>query len=238
MERRMLVGLCGLAAWLIGLVAGAIADDAAPSADLRHGPLKVSSDGRHLVHADGTPFFYLGDTAWELFHRLNREEADLYLRDRAKKGFTVIQAVVLAELDGLNTPNAYGHTPLEDNDPTRFDEAYFEHVDFVVARAAELGLHIGMLPTWGDKWNKKWGVGPVIFNPENAEAYGGLLGRRYRQSPVIWILGGDRSPENAEHLAVIRAMARGLARGDGGSHLMTFHPQGGANSAQWFHGDS
>jgi hypothetical protein len=33
----------------------------------------------------------LGDTAWELFHRLTREEADLYLKDRAAKGFTVIQ---------------------------------------------------------------------------------------------------------------------------------------------------
>jgi hypothetical protein len=59
------------------------------------------------VTADGRPFFWLGDTAWELFHRLNREEATRYLEDRASKGFTVIQAVALAELDGLNTPNAY-----------------------------------------------------------------------------------------------------------------------------------
>ena len=47
--------------------------------------------GRYLVTERGEPFFYLGDTAWELFHRLTREEAELYLKDRAAKGFTVIQ---------------------------------------------------------------------------------------------------------------------------------------------------
>src|SRR5688572_28808365 len=81
--------------------------------------LKDSENRRFLVREDGSPFFWLGDTAWELFHRLNREEADRYLQDRAQKGFTVIQAVVLAELDGLTEPNPYGHTPLKDNDPTK-----------------------------------------------------------------------------------------------------------------------
>jgi hypothetical protein len=37
--------------------------------------------------------------------------------------------------------------------------------------------------------------------------------------------------------AVLRAMARGLHAGDGGSHLMTFHPPGGSGSATWFHDD-
>ncbi|MBZ0255609.1 DUF4038 domain-containing protein, partial [bacterium] len=47
-----------------------------PSVDFAHGPLHVSENQRFLVHQDGTPFFYLGDTAWELFHRLTREEAE------------------------------------------------------------------------------------------------------------------------------------------------------------------
>src|SRR4051794_37057221 len=57
--------------------------------------LKVSKNRRFLAYEDGKPFFYLGDTAWELFHRLNREEADIYLTMRAQQGFTVIQAVAL-----------------------------------------------------------------------------------------------------------------------------------------------
>ena len=67
----------------------------------RNGPLKVADNHRYLVHQNGTPFFWLGDTAWELFHRLNREEADQYLKRRAEQGFTVVQAVALAEFDGL-----------------------------------------------------------------------------------------------------------------------------------------
>ncbi len=199
--------------------------------------IRVSENGRYLQTDQGQSFFYLGDTAWELFHRLNREEADLYLENRAKKGFTVIQAVVLAELDGLTTPNSYGDRPLHDNDPTRPNEAYFRHVDYIVNKAESLGIYIGMLPTWGDKWNKKWGVGPEIFTPENAAVYGEFLGNRYKNKPIIWILGGDRSPEKEAHLAILRAMAGGLGKGDGGRHLMTYHPQGGNNSAQWFHDD-
>jgi len=205
--------------------------------------LTVSPNGRYLITDQGEPFFYLGDTAWELFHRLNREEADLYLKDRANKGFTVIQAVVLAELDGLNTANAYGHRPLINDDPTKPDirpdatDDYWDHVDWIVNRAEELGLFIGMLPTWGDKWNKKWGTGPEIFTVENARIYGEFLGKRYRDKPIIWILGGDRNPDNDQHLAIIRAMAAGLRMGDQGRHLMTYHPQGGGNSATWFHSD-
>src|SRR4051794_39741956 len=100
----------GLVAWLALL----LATSAPARADAPR--LKVSDNKRFLVTTDGRPFFYLGDTAWELFHRLNREEADRYLTDRARKGFTVIQAVVLAELDGLHTPNPYGQTPLKGDD--------------------------------------------------------------------------------------------------------------------------
>src|SRR5215212_10548904 len=145
-----------LAAWLAMLMFAA----QAPAGPLPR--LKVSENRRFLVKEDGSPFFYLGDTAWELFHRLNREEADRYLEDRAAKGFTVIQAVALAELNGLNDPNPYGHKPLVENDPTRPDvrdgpqNDYWDHVDYIVNKAEQIGLTIGFLPTWGDKWNPKW----------------------------------------------------------------------------------
>jgi hypothetical protein len=201
--------------------------------------LKVSENRRFLMTTAGKPFFYLGDTAWELFHRLNREQAEKYLKDRAAKGFTVIQAVVLAELDGLKDPNPYGHTPLKNNDPIQPNEKYFEHVDWIVNQAAELGLYIGVLPTWGDKWmSEQGGNGPVIFTPENATTYGEWLGKRYKNQPnLIWILGGDRSIKTDKHREIIGAMAKGLRRGDGGSHLITFHPRGGEGSSQYFHNE-
>ena len=59
--------------------------------------ITVSENQHFLQYEDGKPFFYTGDTAWELFHRTTREEADMYLENRAAKGFNVIQAVALSE---------------------------------------------------------------------------------------------------------------------------------------------
>ena len=200
--------------------------------------LKVSDNHRFLVTEDGKPFFWLGDTAWELFHRLDRDQAEKYLKLRAEQRFTVVQAVALAELDGLDDPNPYGHRPLAHNDPTQPQEDYFRHVDWIVAKANALGIYVGFLPTWGDKWNKKWGAGPEIFDPAKAEKYGEWLGRRYKDAGIIWILGGDRPVDTEAHKEITRAMARGLRQGDEGRHLMTWHPTGGNGSSQHFHADA
>lgn len=209
-----------------------------PASNLNHGKLKLSENRRFLVHEDGTPFFYLGDTGWELFHRLNKEDTEKYLENRRSKGFTVIQAVALAEIDGLNTPNMEGEKPLINNNPETPNEKYFEHIDWVIKKAAEKGLFIGLLPTWGDKWNRKWGIGPQIFNPENAKTYGRFLGKRYKNYPnIIWVLGGDRPIEIELHRQIIVAMAEGLKEGDGGAHLISFHPTGGQGSSQFLHNE-
>ncbi|MBV9469818.1 MAG: glycoside hydrolase family 140 protein [Abitibacteriaceae bacterium] len=197
--------------------------------------LRVSDNKRFLVLENGTPFFYLGDTAWELFHRLDREEADYYLQAKAAQKFTVIQAVILAEYNGLTEPNRYGHVPLKDNDPAQPNEEYFQHVDYVVNRAASLGLYVAMLPTWGDKVNKKWGIGPEVFTPENARTFGTFLGSRYANQPIIWMLGGDRPVESEQHLAIWRAMAAGLKLGDDGRHLITYHNMGRHSSSDSLH---
>lgn len=193
----------------------------------------VSENGRYLMKEDGEPFFYLGDTAWELFHRLTLEETERYLENRRERGFNVIQAVVLAELDGLHTPNANGDVPLHDDDPERPNEKYFAHVDAVIRMAAEKGLYIGLLPTWGDKVTRQWGVGPEIFNVKNARSYGAWLGERYRNDAnIIWILGGDRPAGGYEE--VWTAMAAGIEEGVGRKSVMTYHPCGQQGSSLYF----
>ncbi len=201
------------------------------------------SPNKRFILKESKPFFWLGDTAWELFHRLDREEADYYLKKRASQGFTVIQAVALAEFNGLNIPNSYSDKPLVDNDPTKPNDAYFRHVDFIIDKAAEYGLVMGFLPTWGDKLNKAgWGNGPEIFNIQNAKIYGRWLGERYKSKKnIIWILGGDRNPRSGTNDADIwRSMAAGIAEAIGGNDkmMMTFHPQPNAKGAgEWFHND-
>ncbi|MEJ0080369.1 MAG: DUF4038 domain-containing protein [Puia sp.] len=201
----------------------------------------VSPNG-HYLFRDGKDFFWLGDTGWELFHRLDRQQADLYLETRHRQGFTVIQAVILAEFDGLHTPNAYGDLPLINDDPSKPNENYFRQVDYIIDRAAEKDLVIGLLPTWGDKIRRdSWGKGPVIFNPENALIYGRWLGNRYKdRKNIIWILGGDRNPENENELKIWRSMAAGILEGTGGKNhaLITYHPQPNEQgSAQYFFSD-
>jgi hypothetical protein len=193
------------------------------------GRITIASDSRHFQKEDGKPFFYLGDTAWALFHRLTREEADRYLQDRVEKGFNVIQAVALSELRGLDEPNAYGQLPLLNRNPATPNEAYFAHVDHVVARANALGMTVGLLPSWGRYWRDGEAQ---IFTPENARSYGRFLGKRYRDSGVIWILGGDSNIRSAKERSVINALATGLREGDGGRHLITFHPRGPGMSSK------
>lgn len=225
---RSFSGILRLAAVLAGLAATAWAGLPA---------LKVADNRRFLVQEDGMPFFWLADTAWELLHRADRAETEHYLEVRSRQGFTVIQTVVLAELDGLTVPNALGDLPLRNSDPTQPIEAYFAHVDWVLGRAAAHGLYVALLPTWGDKWNRKQGAGPEIFTPANAAVYGEWLGRRYAQRNVVWVVGGDRAVDNDNHAAIVRAMAQGLRRGDGGRNLITFHPPGGQGSSKWFHAE-
>lgn len=204
------------------------------AADSAGAQLSVSRDGRYIVHPDQSAFVWIGDTAWELLHKLDREQVIRYLDDRQSKGFSVIQTVVLAELDGLRTPNAYGALPLHDLDPEKPNEAYFEHVDFIVEEAAKRGLYIGLLPTWGDKVpSEHHGAGPIVFNVDNAAVFGSFLGDRYRDAPIIWILGGDRNVSD-EARAIWDAMGRAIKRATGGQQLLTFHPRGGGTSADWF----
>ena len=206
----------------------------------------ISNSKRFLINKEtGKPFFWLGDTAWELFHRLTREETEKYFKKRTEQGFNVIQAVALAEVDGLNTPNAYGDTPLINIDPSQPNEKYFQHIDWVIKKAAEYNLYIALLPTWGDKiYKDNWGVGPEIFTINNAEGFGKWISNRYKnEKNIIWILGGDRNPRNENDVAIWRKMAAGITQGGGGADkvLMSFHPQptdvADGGSAKWFHTD-
>ena len=157
------------------------------SAPWRHGRLTVSENGRFLQHADGTPFFWLADTAWLLFARSTAEEAADYLEDRRKKGFNVVQVMVIHSMPACN---AFGCEPFEGGNFRRpcagGPDGYWEHIDRVFSIAEEKGVYIAAVPVWGSI------VGSGALDTAAAAEYGAFLGRRYGKRPnVIWINGGD-----------------------------------------------
>jgi hypothetical protein len=215
-------------------------------------PLRVSENGHYLAKPDGTPFFWLGDSAWDLFQRLDRAEVDHYLKDRADKGFTIIQAAIGGG-GSHQGPNRDGDEPFLDRDPTRPNERYFAHVDWVVARARHYGLRMAIFPYWAGAFHMRSGEPSspthVVFEPGSARTYARWLGRRYRHGGVSWIFGGDanplwptairfqadaagisrRAPERSDMRArdwrpLYDAMAEGLREGEGRPPFITYHP--------------
>ncbi|HMG94417.1 MAG TPA: glycoside hydrolase family 140 protein [Chryseolinea sp.] len=220
--------------------------------------IQVSPDKKFLTTKDGKPFFWLGDTDWEMFHRLNREEAEKFINIRSEQGYNVLQIVALAEFNGIREPNRYQDYPLNNEDPTQllvtpgnnpennYEYDYWDHVDFIIDKTAEKGMYVGLLPTWGDKVAHLWGDGPIIFNEQNAETFGNILAKRYANRwNVIWILGGDRpalyksNDKDTDDRPIWRAMAKGIEAVLGKEAFITYHPAGGPNStSKYIHEDS
>lgn len=183
--------------------------------------LSVSPNQRHLLK-DGKPFFYLCDTGWDVFMRLKREDADVYLKNRADKGFNVIMTILIGFKPGQDDRNAYGEPPLIGKDPARPNEKYFRHVDYIVNKANSLGMFVAIAPSWSDWMYKNVRPAPHPFNRKNARSFGEYVGRRYKDNDIIWVIGGDRDPKGYED--ILRAMVKGLDKGDGDrDFLMTFH---------------
>jgi hypothetical protein len=198
-------------------------------------PLRVAANG-HYLEAGNKPFFWMGDTAWLLLERLTREEAETYLATRQRQGFNVIQVMVL---HGAKQSNRYDAPALIGDDPGRprvtpgKDPAkpgeydYWDHLDWLVERAAAHGIYVALVPCWGSITD----AGGLNLN--NAEAYGRFLGDRYRGRPnIVWINGGDTRSEMRS--AVWEKFAAAIKSADPG-HLMTFHPIGRTDSSWQYH---
>ncbi len=194
-----------------------------------NGRLTVSPDGRYLRHENGEPFFWLANTGWLLPERLTREEADFFLERCRETGYNVVQ---VQTVNGVPAQNAYGKLSMPDGfDFSRIDaegpDGYWQHMDYIVRKAEQEGIYIGMDCIWGGL------VKHGQMNEKQAVAYGTFLANRYKDAPnIVWMIGGDiRGDIKTE---VWEALARTI-RGIDPHHLMTFHPYGRTSSVEWFH---
>ncbi len=205
------------------------------SAPRSPGPLRIAADGRSFQQADGAPFFWLGDTAWLIAQKLNREEVKTYFANRQAKGFNVVQFCVVQFLNDKSfngSPALVGEdiaklrvTPGADPaDPAQYD--YWDHVDFIVDTAAAHGCHVALAPVWSHMIRR------TPLSAAQVGPYIAQLAARYRdRTNVIWLNGGSgRGHENAD---VWRTIGETLQR-ENPHQLVSYHPFGRTVTTEWF----
>lgn len=187
-------------------------------------PLRLSDNGRYFLDRKGQPFFWLGDTLWNLYRAYSPDEARAILENRKAKGFSVI-LVMLIGYHPEPAANLNGDLPWCDSDPAKLNESYFAHVDAVLQVACELDFVqvLGVYHKTHDRW----------YDPDRARESARWIAERYRDVPhIIWSM----YPEAKRHyLPTVRAIAGGLAEGDGGAHWITVHPDPSPQSSSFLH---
>ena len=225
-------------------VASEVGRDTGPVAQSRGArpafPLAVAPGKRYLVDAAGKPFLIHGDTAWSLIADLTREDVDRYLKDRRARGFNTILVNLIESRFARNAPaNAYGELPFRGHpfetiaalsdllayangmsaanlavDYTKPSEAYFEHADWVLRRAAAEGFLVLLTPSYvgWEGGSQGWYRAMAANGPERLRQYGEYLGRRYRDfTNILWVHAGDYNPPGKD---LVRAIADGIAAAD------------------------
>lgn len=198
--------------------------------------LKVSANKRFFQTADGKPFFWLGDTGWLLFKKCKREDAVLYLDDRQRKGYNVIQVMLVHDVN--DAVNVYGDSSIHNKDvskPVLNDEhivddmkyGFWDHVDYIIREAEKRGIYMALVPVWGGNIKK--------VSPEQGKAYATFLANRYKNfSNIIWLNGGDiKGSDGLETWNMIGNTIRSIDK----KHLIGFHPRGRNSSSTWFHNE-
>lgn len=182
--------------------------------------LTISNNKRYIMQGD-KPFFWLGDTAWLLFTNTSDEEAYTYLKNRADKGFNVIQAVLIYSTPHLETINKMNCQSTSVN-----DISYWQHIDKIIKIAEKLGIYMALLPCWGSI------VKEHILTIENVTRYASFLTDRYKDyTNIIWVLGGDVKAADYKDIYITMGEYFKKHMPD---KLITFHPFGRCSSTMWF----
>ena len=190
-----------------------------------NGRLVVSENQRFLQFENGKPFFWLGETAWLMPERLNRDEVRFYLQTCQAAGYNLVQVQVMNDVPAYNV---YGQESLTVGKDGRWQmgAGYWAHMDYIIGEAERNDIYIGMVCIWGGL------VKAGLMDVAQAKAYGTFLANRYKNRPnIVWIIGGDIQgdikPEVWEALATtIKSIDH--------NHLMTYHPRGRYTSAHWW----
>jgi hypothetical protein len=202
----------------------------------KHGPIRVRADKRHFEHADGTPFFWLGDTWWMgLCQRMNwPRDIQTLAADRVRKGFTVVQIVA-----GLY-PDMPQFDPRGANEAgfpweagyARINPAYFDMADLRLEYLVSKGIAPCIVGCWGYYL-------PILGEKKMKQHWRNIVAR-WGALPAFWCLAGEGSmpyylSKNHEQDAAMQKhgwseIGRYIRNIDPSHHPITIHPSTAARA--------
>ena len=186
---------------------------------LKHGPVRISEDRWHLAHADGTPWFWLSDTAWNGALLATEAEWEKYLADRAGKGFTAVQFVTT---QWRTAPaDEAGQVAYTGKERIAINPAFYQRMDKRFDALNARGLVAAPVLAWAVGNELDPGTG---LPEDQLLALVRYQVARYGAHHVVWILAGDGryAGEKADKW---KRIGRAVF-GDTPSHPVTMHMNG------------
>ena len=204
----------------------------------KKGWLKTSDNGRYLTYQDGTPFFYLGDTAWEISWKSTKEGVLEYLDDRQAKGFNAIQFVPMSHqrIRKFGVRNRNGEPYFINENFEKLNPKYFQYVDFIVNEINKRDMVAVIVPLWAGMnelhFNPTWK--DYFLNRKESLLIANYIGARYAGHNVIWIIGGDDRYDSDEEKEFWDTFAKTIKKTTGNRQLATLHVKGFQASFDYF----
>lgn len=190
----------------------------------QHGPVRMSHDGRYLAHEDGTPFFWMADTAWNGALLSTDSDWAHYIKERVRQRFSAVQFVTTqwrASPDG----DAGKKPAYTGKEKITIDPAFFQRLDRKVDALNNAGLLAAPVLLWAIGAGSNPAVNPGNSLPDDQAI---LLARyivaRWSGNAVSYILAGDsdyRGQKSERWIKIGRAVFGDIHHGP-----VTMHPGG------------
>lgn len=205
----------------------------------RHGYLTIHTSQRAFAHADGKPFFWLGDTVWTVSSHANLEEWERYVAFRSQQGYNVVHINPLPNWDAsegeVRAPFALLASGQYDMD--RPNPEYFRYLDRLMDEASAYGMVPALVGIWFNflpMTNLNWPFKverPGIFDASSAGRFARMLAARYAAYGTVWLVSGDTDLSD-ESLAIYDAAAEAIVEASPYKPLLTVHMVGGLATSE------
>jgi uncharacterized protein DUF4038/collagenase-like protein with putative collagen-binding domain len=181
--------------------------------------ISISDSGRHFIAANGDPFFWLADTAWNTGLRGDTDDWQRYLDARARQGFTVIQ-FVSTPWRARKTP-VHGRLFEQVDGKVQYDEHAWEKMEEWLGMIVEAGLVPAPVMLWDLNPQDPF----FDWSEDTCIQVGKRMLERWSRFDPVWMLGGDGSYHLAERAARWKRIGRAVFA-DHPDEIVTMHPCG------------